>query len=582
MDRRLINANEIDYDFNIFENFGLLKDIYKNEAHLFESLKTYRDEIALLKESLEHDYLKKSSDGPNVDTSHPVDVFYKIKLWMRLNLSFESSKRAMELRVAFNETLKAKSEGFPSFTDTTAGLRGLLYLFETYEIDPEEAARGHVKGAHLPLNSIDFKAREVLDVTDFGVLGELAFTQNRYGIGSEMFKTYANLLPHAQQSKIIPERMLDYFAKIKDNLVSLNNQNLMKRNFFVGKKHFTTRKLLNPDLTVKKKQGKMATKKFDADLKTPEGMDYLFQRNCRGQPLILPNEFQPDPPAPQHCRYLHHHDPFLRLAPFQLEIISQDPYIVIFHGILCESEMEFLIEYSKPRLSRTRELVSDENEALAYENGPKGNKIRIVAKTVQCWLDDIKYRYNPRQYPDLVDRHLTEVVDTNFDYDVVHPIMLKLSKKIESATRMNVTSKYAASKYQATNYGLGGLCEAHMDPHGYQEGKDIPYSRQDLKLTGDMLGTFMGWLNHVEVGGATAFLDPRHQVTVWPTRGSAAFWLSLAPDGRRNIQTTHAGCPILKGSKWILNKWLYSYDQFRHYPCGLTNNATHRGFTGLY
>ena len=26
-------------------------------------------------------------------------------------------------------------------------------------------------------------------------------------------------------------------------------------------------------------------------------------------------------------------------------------------------------------------------------------------------------------------------------------------------------------QFQTTNYGLGGLCEKHMDPHGYIEGR---------------------------------------------------------------------------------------------------------------
>jgi len=40
-----------------------------------------------------------------------------------------------------------------------------------------------------------------------------------------------------------------------------------------------------------------------------------------------------------------------------------------------------------------------------------------------------------------------------------------------------VTSKYSATPFQTTNYGLGGLCEIHMDPHGYIEGKEVPITR---------------------------------------------------------------------------------------------------------
>ena len=64
-----------------------------------------------------------------------------------------------------------------------------------------------------------------------------------------------------------------------------------------------------------------------------------------------------------------------------------------------------------------------------------------------------------------------------------------------------------------THYGLGGLCETHIDPYGYIEGAGLYESPevQRLKQTGDIFGTLMGYLNHVEAGGATAFCEPFHE-----------------------------------------------------------------------
>jgi hypothetical protein len=39
---------------------------------------------------------------------------------------------------------------------------------------------------------------------------------------------------------------------------------------------------------------------------------------------------------------------------------------------------------------------------------------------------------------------------------------------------MNVTSRWASTQYQTTNYGLGGLCETHLDPHGYLDDVVVP------------------------------------------------------------------------------------------------------------
>jgi prolyl 4-hydroxylase len=48
---------------------------------------------------------------------------------------------------------------------------------------------------------------------------------------------------------------------------------------------------------------------------------------------------------------------------------------------------------------------------------------------------------------------------------------------------------------------------------------------------------------------------------VTPRRGALAFWYDLDAKGYRMPSTIHGGCPVLKGSKWILNKWVYYFNQ---------------------
>ncbi len=88
-----------------------------------------------------------------------------------------------------------------------------------------------------------------------------------------------------------------------------------------------------------------------------------------------------------------------------------------------------------------------------------------------------------------------------------------------------------------------------------------------------MMGTFMAWLNDVEAGGGTAYVTPLHEGVVLPDRGSAAFWYDLDSKGHRDTTSSHGGCPVLKGSKWILNKWMYSFDNYHKFPCNLDFNA---------
>ena len=54
-----------------------------------------------------------------------------------------------------------------------------------------------------------------------------------------------------------------------------------------------------------------------------------------------------------------------------------------------------------------------------------------------------------------------------------------------------------------------------------------------------------------------------------PEKGAAAFWYDLTSNGHREQFSMHGGCPVLKGSKWILNKWMYFFDNFEKFPCSI-------------
>ena len=43
------------------------------------------------------------------------------------------------------------------------------------------------------------------------------------------------------------------------------------------------------------------------------------------------------------------------LGPFKVEIVSIEPYISIIHDIVTDVEMDWMIEYSVPRLSKSRD-----------------------------------------------------------------------------------------------------------------------------------------------------------------------------------------------------------------------------------
>ena len=75
----------------------------------------------------------------------------------------------------------------------------------------------------------------------------------------------------------------------------------------------------------------------------------------------------------------------------------------------------------------------------------------------------------------------------------------------------------------------------------------------------------MAYLSDIDAGGDTTF--PLLGIKAIAKKGSAIFWVNMRTDCRGNMLTYHGGCPVLVGSKWITNKWIYSHDQAFRFPC---------------
>ena len=277
------------------------------------------------------------------------------------------------------------------------------------------------------------------------------------------------------------------------------------------------------------------------------------------------------------CHLVHNHNPYALLGPFHLEVKTYAPFRTIVHNFFTDAEMEWMVEYSKPLLSANRH-VPESNKLQSKSDRRYASKEKgyTVSKTIQTWFNDISY--NDTGFLDSIRIVRDEKESARYEFDPItdetsfsidRPIMLGISKRIELVTNFNLTKPHAASLYQTTNYGLGGLVEAHMDPWGFEEGIELVDDRMALVATGDYIATFMGWLEGTSGGGGTSFQYPEYEGLLKPTKGSAAFWINLTSDHTRDGRASHGGCPVLKGSKWILNKWINSFDQWKGSPCSI-------------
>lgn len=65
-------------------------------------------------------------------------------------------------------------------------------------------------------------------------------------------------------------------------------------------------------------------------------------------------EVKPSPAqlAPLRCRYVTNDIAFLKYGPLQMEEYNLDPYIVVYHNVMFDSEIEYLKAASRPIVCR--------------------------------------------------------------------------------------------------------------------------------------------------------------------------------------------------------------------------------------
>lgn len=71
----------------------------------------------------------------------------------------------------------------------------------------------------------------------------------------------------------------------------------------------------------------------------------------------------------------------------------------------------------------------------------------------------------------------------------------------------------------------------------------------------------------MEFGGATAFT--KTGAVVKPVARSMVFWYNLLRSGEGDMRSRHGACPVLKGNKWVMNKWIRAAGQEFNRPCAL-------------
>jgi predicted 2-oxoglutarate/Fe(II)-dependent dioxygenase YbiX len=124
-----------------------------------------------------------------------------------------------------------------------------------------------------------------------------------------------------------------------------------------------------------------------------------------------------------------------------------------------------------------------------------------------------------------------------------------VNKISERASAETGTSKKNQELLQVVRYTDGGFFTPHYDACK----GDPEYCKRMNAETGIRYVTFLVYLNDDFEGGNTVF--PKLGKSVKPKQGDAILFYNTR-DGQIIDESFHGGDPVIKGTKWICNKWI--------------------------
>lgn len=132
------------------------------------------------------------------------------------------------------------------------------------------------------------------------------------------------------------------------------------------------------------------------------------------------------------------------------------------------------------------------------------------------------------------------------NFDAWDPFVMSVSRRIDDLLGL---PPRCGETIQGQRYLPGQEFKAHCDWFY----PDQPYWPQERKRGGQRSWTAMAFLNTVEEGGQTHFVEVG--ASIEPKPGVLLVWNNARPDGTPNTDTLHAGTPVIKGVKYVLTKW---------------------------
>ncbi|XP_060929655.1 prolyl 4-hydroxylase subunit alpha-3 [Limanda limanda] len=497
------------------------------ERKLIDDLRTYIDHEFERLQDIRRFYTKVSDlhtglyKGPAAAMANPLVAFTLIKRlhseWLNVIYSSEASENAQALRSSYE---KEEAE-LPKLEDLQGAAKGLMRLQDVYGLQVESLVRGRFqrvtngKPADICVPAVSVP----LSGDDCFLVGKVAYEHKDYYHSVQWLEESVRLFRGVEwspENEGTLEDALDHlaFSHFKTGNVSYAlslSQELLHRdpkNWRVLQNVEKYEKLL---VSASPHSSNGLRRPSSDHLRTRDTYENLC-RTQGSQPMHFEN-------PRLFCDDFTNGDPGLLLKPVRREVLSLQPYVVLYHDFITRSEAEDIKQVAQPGLRRSVVAAGEKQATAEYR----------ISKS--AWLKNS-----------------------------AHSTIGKLDQRISMITGLNVQHPY--SEYlQVVNYGIGGHYEPHFD-HATSPSSPV----YKLK-TGNRVATFMIYLSPVEAGGSTAFIYANFSAPV--VERAAIFWWNLHRNGEGDADTLHAGCPVLIGDKWVANKWIHEFGQEFLHRCSL-------------
>lgn len=198
----------------------------------------------------------------------------------------------------------------------------------------------------------------------------------------------------------------------------------------------------------------------------------------------------------------------IRLPDREVHVLltMQRPRVVLFGGLLSETECDALMDLARPRLARSETI----------DNVSGGSEVNAARTS-----------------------------DGMFFQRGEAPLIERIERRIAALLRWPVDK---GEGLQILRYRPGAQYRPHFD---YFD-PAMPGTAAVLKRGGQRVGTLIMYLQAPANGGATVFPDVGLEVA--PVKGHAIFF--SYDRAHESTGSLHGGAPVTDGEKWVATKWL--------------------------